>query len=125
MNYVLQHLAHLVQIKNELNRKRRRFYHLYHDEIRCTKAGGAIYYKRKTHKSFSYKYARAMYNKTKQEMKSMTQEMRETRKLIDASLVWSSWGEILAIRHGDHWYRRLEIEFLAEQYKADKILLGD
>ena len=125
----LYYLAHLVQTKNDLNRRRRRFYAiangLMHRAWRgrsCPDSSGVHY---KPHKSFPRKYAQAMYKQTKEEMKAMTAHMRATRTEIKAEFEWTNHGAIHSIKLDNKRYLAKEIARLAECYLADKILLGE
>jgi len=124
MNYGIQYLAHLVQIKNDLNRKRRRFYHLANPSARNDRQ--RQYGTRSLpHKSFSREYAKEMYKLAKLEMKAMTPEMRRARKEINASLTWTSHGAIGYIIYNDQRYTMREVARFAELWRADAILLGE
>ncbi len=130
MNYGIQYLAHLVQIKNDLNRKRRRLYHLAWPTAKYKVKEYNIWetqveIKPKRHKTFTKTYAKKMYKLTQLEMKAMTAEMSRARKEINARLVWTSHGAISAIECGEQRYDIKIIARLAELYKADAIFLGD
>ncbi len=90
----LQRLIYLCHLKNELNRKRRRFYYIWSDL-----AGHAYRPKEgvRKHKSFTIKSARAGYEKAREDMKAMTAEMRQMRVEVGARFIWNDGGLIEAI----------------------------
>ncbi|CAM6003868.1 unnamed protein product [Sphagnum balticum] len=124
VNYGIQRLAHLVQTKNDLNRKRRRFYALLYPRHKRELMSGH-YIREDMHFAYSKMEAAAGYRKAKEDMKAMTAEMKEARKELNAKFIWSDHGAISAIVCGDHRYSPEEIARLAELYNADAILLGD
>jgi len=130
MNYALQRLAHLVQIKNELNRKRRRFYYIANprNHTKLQHASSGPWYKHakaQIHYAYSKMEAIAGYENAKRKMKAMTPLMREVRLSTGARLCWTDGGSICAIDCGDKRYHLGEIARMAELYEADRILLGD
>ena len=130
MNYALQHLAHLVQVKNELNRKRRRFYCINNNFKRIdvsvtTTPSYRWEYKYVKHKAFTRTFAKKQYKLAQKQMKEMTAKMKELKKHCGAKLVWGGSGNIKAIRVGDDWYELKDIARQAELYTVDRILLGD
>ena len=82
----LQRLIYLCHLKNELNRKRRRFYYYMNSCGRGPKV------KHITPKQASYGY-----NLAQQQMKDMTHEMRRMRVECGARFVWNDGGLIEAI----------------------------
>lgn len=128
MNYALQRLAHLIQVKNELNRKRRRFYCIANNRVLVDYDDHhhmSYKWKYVKHKSFTKKFANTQYRLIQQQMKSMTPEMRELRKQCGASIIWGCSGNIQGIKISDKRYLLDHVSRLAELYHADKILLGD
>lgn len=152
MNSGLHYVAHLVQTKNDLNRKRRRFYSLMNPKKKHYKLASddktfqarceewfklnpgremphyeanflAHLYVQKFHPSFPESYARQMYCRTQCEMKAMTREMRRARKEAGVAYVWSDHGAIHAIRMGRRYIYAEEIKQLATEWRVDKILL--
>jgi len=129
----LFYLAHLVQTKNDLNRKRRRFWNLafvkrrfYWEVPRTSNSGSRIACKEvKLPKAYTYESAKQGYKQAKLEMKEMTQQMREVRKEIGARFHWDANGAINSIELDNKRYYKQEITRLAECYLADAILLGD
>lgn len=128
MNAQLLYLAYLVSIKNDLNRKRRRFY--------CMMADMYDYKEKKPeHKLFTKAYVTDMYKQTQREMREMTPLMRQVRKEAGAYLIWGSGGQILGIENSEqHYYFDLyhshgnaarNISELIEMYHVDTILLAD
>lgn len=129
MNYAVQHLAHLVLVKNELNRKRRRFYYLMHPRGRWI-AGDRRYShprNKPNHKSFPKTYVRNMYREACTEMRALTKQMRELRKAGGILINWGTCWNITKLYHlGEKRFIQLdEIARLADLYQADKILLGE
>ena len=120
----LFYLAHLVQTKNNLNRKRRRFWNLAFTRQRFS-TFSASWIEVKLPKAFTYKMAEQGYKLAKVEMKDMTKHMRATREEIDARFEWTCGSAISAILLDGKRYSEKEIAKLAECYLADKILLGD
>lgn len=137
MNYALQYLCHLVQVKNEINRKRRRAYnwafttHRYYTKYKPDDAYGypiRVSSRRvevKLPKAFTREDMRRAYENAKVEMKAMTMEMSKVRKDAGARLIWGDSHNIQAIQYGGRILELEEIARLAELYKADKILLGE
>jgi hypothetical protein len=117
----LYYLAYLVQTKNDLNRKRRRFYVL--KQRKCSWAYNNS--RKKPHKSFPFWYAEKMYTQSQDEMKAMTPEMRRVRVEIRAKFVWGSGGEIQYIKLDNKCYYPNDIRRLADCYLADEVLLGN
>lgn len=115
MNYGIELLCHLVQTKNDINRKRRRFYAM----IRSNTYGES-----NPHKSYTVDSAREGYIKAKAEMRAMTPAIKLACKEINAHLVWSDHGAIDCIDIGNLTLRPWQIKEYAELYQADEILLG-
>lgn len=134
MNDSLYYLGYLVHVKNELNRKRRRFYNIANERKTIYKkrtAGTPNHYTMEfvktvhvKHKSYTKAHAQAMYKQTKEEMKAMTAEMRRVRKLLGADLIWTNHGAIDRIEIGKQIFNKEAIERLAQCHHADSILLG-
>ena len=82
MNNSLQRLIYLCHLKNELNRRRRRFYyHTYNGQS-----------------SFMSEYeARRGYRKAQSDMKQLTPEIRKICKELGAKLEWNVGGLICRI----------------------------
>ena len=91
----LQRLIYLCHLKNELNRKRRRFYYIW--SYLAGHSYQADKTKHRSHKSFTIKSARAGYVKARENMKAMTAEMRRMRVEVGARFVWNDGGLISAI----------------------------
>lgn len=116
IGYGIQYVAHLVHVKNEINRKRRRFYNLFNNRSKLS---------RKMKKLYPKAYARHMYEQAKLEMKAMTLEMRRARLEVGARFRWSNHGAISCIDHDGKRYREDDISKLSQLYLADSIILGD
>ena len=78
----MQRLIYLCHTKNELNRKRRRFYYLMGDK----------------NSPISKKQAEEGYRSAQSAMKAMTQEMRAMRVEMGVEFVWNDGGLISAIK---------------------------
>lgn len=98
MNNTLQRLVYLCHLKNELNRRRRRFY--YH-----TYNGSS---------DFMSEYeARTGYKKAQLEMKNLTPEIKRICKELGAKLKWNCGGLIWGINIG---YERFIFHEKFKQY---------
>ena len=90
MIHNIQRLLYLCHVKNDLNRKRRRFYYYMYE--------GAPQYKAAEHmkktKHISVKEAMIGYSKAQQDMKAMTKEMRAMRIEMGVRIVWGDSGNI-------------------------------
>lgn len=140
MNYSLYYLAHLVCIKNELNRKRRRFYTLMSEPRWRTRGKGPDReaYQEKRHPAYTKERAKLGYEMAKLQMKAMTRLIREVRLNLGARLMWGDSGNIQAIKHEGKTYNARapirhemgfmvytgpnEIAALAEHHKVEEIL---
>jgi hypothetical protein len=128
MNYGIQYVCWLVHKKNELNRKRRRFYHILNSRQKYVEGYDGVLrpvWKKRRRVPITKAYARKMYKVTKEEMKAMTAEMRKARKEINAQYIWSSWGAIKRVEVGDEVYAPDLIARMSDMWEADSILLGD
>ena len=150
MNYGIQYLCHLVQTKNDLNRKRRRFYNLINPGHKSYKLAADDRTRLKKLKqaekkgiaewshtydwlrvpnsipcAYTKAYVQSAYKKAQREMKAMTPEMRRVRKVIGARFRWGDSGNIQSVECGEQTFYPKDIARLAELYKADAILLGD
>lgn len=109
----LQRLIYLCYLKNELNRKRRRFYYIWSDL-----AGHAYRAKQgvRKHKSFTVKSARAGYIEAQSAMKAMTAEMRQMRVEVGARFIWNDGGLIEAIEFDG---RRMSQKLFKRFYESE------
>lgn len=122
MNSALQYLCHLVHKKNDINRRRRRFY--------CIANPRYEYRDKPIHSAFTIESAKIGYEKAKSDMKALTQEMRQVRMMAGARLGWGSGGQINYIRLKEEYIcvcrkPRCPSKLLAELHKADNVILGD
>ena len=150
--YSIQYLCNLVEQKNELNRKRRRFWHLKRletERIRVEKDSetykslrrlGAkmidawsqtdfsneviAFVAKPLHPAFSLKYAEDMYWKTCARMRRMTKHMRKVRTELSARFTWSDSWSILEVKHEGRTYKAADIKRLANEYWAEQALLS-
>lgn len=113
----LYYLAHLVMVKNDLNRKRRRFYALMNpgresvlvhpaDEKHYdpkwdfqNRGYSFTHLPKPMHKAYSKMEAERGYRKAQRDMKAMTKHMRQVREELGAQFVWGSGGQIMGIKH--------------------------
>lgn len=110
----LQRLLYLCQIKNDLNRKRRRFYYIWSD------LAGLAYRPKpgvRKHKSFTVESARIGYIKAQTAMKSMTRDMRKMRVDCGVRFIWNDGGLISAIELGSG--KRIEQKSFKRYYEAE------
>lgn len=91
----LQRLIYLCHLKNELNRKRRRFYYIW--SYLAGHSYRADQNEVRKHKSFSKTSAWKGYKQAQSDMKAMTHEMRVMRKEVGARFIWNDGGLIEAI----------------------------
>ncbi len=130
----LFYLAHLVQVKNNLNRERRRFAEIINPSRRCYLNGKRVptfemwrnnaVCVRAIHKGFSKRAAQRGYKNAQKEMKAMTAHMREVRTELGARFMWGWSSNIQAIILENKRYNAKDIARLADWYLADSILLG-
>jgi hypothetical protein len=134
----LLYLMHLVQMKNDLNRKRRRFYHiwrgtqsyvrLHQEDKRYRKEKDYGYGQHMCieshHPAFSKMEGKRGYEKAKKDMKAMTKHMREVRLAVGATYCWDDRGAIRHVLHEGKYYSETEIALLALKYRAENILMG-
>lgn len=124
MSHSIQYLAHLVQTKNALNRKRRRFYASM-SEPRLRRRSNNTNYRSGPLRVYTKKEAMLGYRNAQAEMKAMTKHMRAVRTELNAKFEWSDGGSITTICLEGKRYSEKEMASLAASYKADAILLGD
>lgn len=123
VNITLPGLIHLAHTKNELNRRRRRFYNLMdfgHDNYmrlaRGQKGLGLCI--------VSQKEAIKGYEKAKQDMKDLTSDMRQIRQLLGAKIIWGWSGNITHILYQEKCIPASKFEAMSKDYMAEAILLG-
>mgnify|MGYP001764138597 CR=1 FL=1 len=85
----IAYACYLVNKKNELNKKRRRFYNLIRQSYFANRDS---YYKHGDLKFYTDKY-----EECKMEMRRMTKEMSGLRKKLDISYCWNAGGSITHI----------------------------
>ena len=137
MNFL--YLMHLVQTKNDLNRKRRRFYsimsgnkcyiRLHEKDKRYEKSRDWANYGHHIvvvdfHPAFSKVDAKRGYEQAKKDMKAMTKHMKEVRKALGAKYFWDWRGAIAGVRYEGNYYNEKQIAVYAMKYRAESILLG-
>jgi len=118
-------LVFLVAKKNDINRRRRRFYHI----MASARKWDTTQSKLVTIDSSEYKRGLAGYNRGKLEMKSMTPVIRKLRKELNARLIWGGSGNVCYILMGDLSIDCDDMPKYIDKLKADhavnNILLGD
>lgn len=147
-SYALFYLAHLVTVKNELNRKRRRFnkllnpgyehFRLHEADPRfkkewatATAPHGEYYVRPYTfhtvpkpmHPAYSRKEAEQGYLKAAQDRRAMTRHMRDVCKFLSAKFTWDRSGYITQIKHEGNTYNLGDIDLLNEHYLAEQALI--
>ena len=134
MNNSLQKLIYLVHLKNELNRKRKRFYYymtVIGREMKCkgdhsqpqfygickpTTCRGKHYVYYTGEKHITRSEARRGYNKAVDEMKAMTSEIRSVCMGIGAKLVWDKNWRVEAILFED---KKIKAKDFPKYYQAE------
>lgn len=131
----LQKLIYLVHLKNELNRKRKRFYYymtVVGREMKCkgdhysqpqfygickpTTCRGKHYVYYTGEKHITRSEARRGYNKAINEMKAMTSEIRSVRMSIGAKLVWDKNWRVEAVLFED---KKIKAKDFPKYYEAE------
>lgn len=105
----LQRLIYLCQIKNDLNRKRRRFYYITY------KPGSKVPFGM-THSEWMH-YKSNGYEQAKKDMKAMTRDMRKMRVDCGVRFIWNDGGLIEAIELGSG--RRIKQTTFKKYYEAE------
>ena len=100
----LQRLIYLCHVKNELNRKRRRFYNVMSGNIGkltpCPPTNFALYWRERKTNHISKAEATEGYEIAKRDMKAMTYEMRQLRIALNVYIAWGTGGQITAVHNG-------------------------
>lgn len=130
----LQTLIYLVHIKNELNRKRKRFYYYmnvtgrymkcrgdlsqpqFNGKCKPTTCRGMHWVRFETDRHISRSEARKGYNKAAEEMQGMTAQIRSLRMDLGARLIWDKNWRVEAIVCGD---RRIKAKDFLKYYEAE------
>ncbi len=101
MVHNIQRLIYLCQIKNDLNRKRRRFYYyMSHYDRRVWNSDTNEYISIEAPvKHITLWHAKRGYRKAQRDMKAMTKEMRAMRLDMGARIIWGESGNIIAIEY--------------------------
>lgn len=127
MNTNIQRLIYLCQVKNDLNRKRRRFYYYMNKPHMKRKCDGSkdkclavinktgypcrgYHYHPSGEKHIPVDMAMWGYHQAQKQMKAMTREMRSLRLELGATLIWSDWGAVAAVKVGDSYIRHREFK---------------
>lgn len=132
------YLMHLVQTKNDLNRRRRRFYHIMRGRVEHVKLdkedrrynpkkdyGYGMWYSTKhSHPAYSHIEGKRGYEKAKRDMKAMTKHMREVRTALGVKFNWDSRGAIHSVRYEGKIIREEAINVYATIHRANNVLLG-
>ena len=107
----INELIVMVQKKNDLNRKRRRFYYL-KTNIKATSPEDRQMYEEG-------------YWQAQKAMRAMTASMREARTQIDANFYWDSSGMIEAIKYQGERIEHRDYKRYIDAHYIETILLGD
>lgn len=110
----LQRLIYLCQIKNDLNRKRRRFYYYLRAGLERRRVG---FENRPVKKHIDVAFATKGYRQAQKDMKAMTQEMRKMRIDCGVRFIWNDGGLIEAIQTGGG--KRLSQKMFKKYYEAE------
>lgn len=93
MSNALQRLIYLCHVKNELNRRRRRFLSVaYKHKARAFRHHNMLSVPEQKHLTLAE--AIYGYKKAREDMKAMTKEMRMMRAELGVEFQWSDWGAI-------------------------------
>lgn len=110
----LQRLIYLCHIKNDLNRKRRRF----HYYLSAGHSRRKVNFENKPiPKHINIHEASKGYRKAKSDMRAMTKEMRRMRVDMGVRFIWSLHGAIDAIQLSDK--SRLDKKHFKKFYEAE------
>lgn len=114
----IQRLLYLCHIKNDLNRKRRRFYYyMNHYDRRVWNSDTHEYVSIEVpQKHISVWHAKRGYRKAQREMKAMTKEMRAMRIEMGARIIWGESGNIIAVEYQEH---RVPASLFKSYYEAE------
>lgn len=144
----IQYLCHLVQVKNDINRRRRRFYALLNpgtksyklaaddqtrikmqakmekaNKLEWTHLWQWVSVPRPSHPAYSRMDAHKGYYQAQREMKSMTSYMRRIRTELGARFIWNDGGLITHVKFEGKTYDAKAILAMANQYRADSVIL--
>lgn len=117
---MIERLIHLAQRKNDLNRRRHRFYYYW---TQASPRMGA-YRKCKTPGHIGEAEAIAGYRKAQADMKAMTPTMRELRTEIGAKFEWDDRGAIFAVIYQDVRIKEKDFKAISNLYLAERYILG-
>jgi len=109
----INELIMLVQKKNDLNRRRRRFYYRMSEEY--------IKSQYPTHKQKAFHLNG--YIKAQNDMKAMTKMMRKARTEIDAKFVWNDGGMISDVIYQEKYINHSEYKRYVDAHCVETILL--
>lgn len=104
MNNSLQYLIYLCQVKNDLNRKRRRFYYYMNVQEPIWNKDFQRWERTfEAPKHISYEEAKRGYKLAQTQMKAMTSEMRQIRLVNGVKFIWTNHGAIghIALSNGE------------------------
>lgn len=107
----INRLIHLAHRKNEINKRRRRFYNHYSNGQRKFKLNDQAFYLNG-------------YVKAKVDMKAMTPIMREIRKELNVKFQWDDSGRIWSLTYEGATIHFKEFKKFSDDYLADRIILG-
>lgn len=106
----LEKLIYLIHKKNDVNRKRRRFYRLMNQKY--------LSYREQAEYMVGY-------CKAQDEMKAMTPAIRELKRELGARIEWNAGGMQRSVRIGDKTIHYSSFQRISDMYETDCILLGE
>jgi hypothetical protein len=124
--YNLNYLAYLVYMKNEVNKRRRRFRALGNPGYKCfvSQDNTVHWFKNQMHPAYSVMDCKRGYEKAKRDMKALSPEIRRVCKALGAKLTWDAGHYIWSIRVSDEQvYYRPQIENMAVDHHIDTMIL--
>ncbi len=127
MSSALERLIYLVSLKNDINKRRRRFYTIGNPPKEWK--DGKYVNKHKSKPIMSKKEADKRYKEAQAEMKTYTKEIRSLCKLVGAHLTWDGSGGVSTVTvdvEGTQLriYRKQFQEYV-DMYKFDEIMLKE
>ena len=108
MNASIQTLISLCFEKNDINRRRRRFYY-------------CMSYESTRPNPLTKQEAKVGYEKAKRDMKSMTKNMSKLRRSLSATLIWGAGGQINVVKVNDLHINKNQFKsyFMMEKFEVD------
>lgn len=107
----LYQLIYLVEKKNEVNRRRRRFWHRIQDA-------------RKSGDKLAVAFAVNGYLEARKEKRSMTRPISNIRRELKAKIVWNAGGMMTHVLYEGQRIHYKEFKKYAQHFIADQVILG-